>query len=250
MPLLKVHFFSDVLRKMSNLTVVLPNLAFKGKLPVLYQLHGLSDDDSAWTRRSNIERYAHEYPLVVVMPDGGRSFYCDAYEGPRYESFIMKDVIGFVERFFPVGRSRQYRAIGGLSMGGYGAMKLALKYPATFCSVASHSSSFDFAHRDITKRLDLAPELKLLLGPSLTSSPNDVFALASQLDPGDVPAIRFDCGRDDGLLASNREFRRHLRKLRIPHVYAEYPGGHTWPYWDLHVQKALAFHWKHLHHPT
>ena len=249
MPLLTVRFFSDSLRKMSTMTVILPDIAPRpprAKFPVLYLLHGLTDDDSAWTRRSNIERYAARYPLVIVMPNADRSFYCDAVEGLPYESYIIKDVVTFTERFFNVGRSRQFRAIGGLSMGGYGSMKLALKFPNMFASVCSHSSAFDFAHG---LRHDV-PEFRRITGPRALGGPDDLFDIATHLDPALAPAIRFDCGLEDHLIASNRTFHRHLRKLRIPHQYAEYPGHHDWNYWDLHVQQALAFHARHLRLPS
>jgi len=155
----------------------------------------------------------------------------------------MKDVIGFVERYFPVKKERRGRAIGGLSMGGYGAMKLALKFPKVFCSVVSHSSAMHFAHAPIRAE---SPEWKHILGDKSTGGKDDLWAITDKLAPSKAPAIRFDCGKDDGLLDSNRKFHRQLLKRKIKHQYKEYPGGHTWGYWDEHVQEALKFHKKHL----
>ena len=248
MALLNVDFWGESLQKMCCMTVILPDrIPTSAKLPVLYQLHGLSDDHSAWARRSRIEMHVAKYPLVVIMPDGGRGFYCDAHQGYAYESHIIKDVISFAERFFPVGRSRPWRAIGGLSMGGYGSLKLALKYPNKFVSVAAHSSATQFAHKPLN--FGPNPEFERIMGPDAPGGPNDLYALADKLDPQRAPAIRFDCGTDDSLYHGNREFHRHLRKLGIKHHYSEHPGGHTWDYWDTHVQSALRFHWRYLKHP-
>ncbi len=145
---MRVSFFGDSIKKQTSMTVILPqDVKQDGPFPVLYLLHGMSDDDTIWERRTSLERYVSEMPLIVVMPDGGRGFYTDAVQGYAYESHIMKDVIGFTERFFPAMRERKGRCIGGLSMGGYGSMKIALKYPDMFCSVVSHSSAFSVRRR-------------------------------------------------------------------------------------------------------
>ncbi len=242
MATMRVGLFGDSISKQANMTVLLPDrVEAGGPYPVLYLLHGMSDDDTIWTRRTSLERYTADMPLIVVMPDGARSFYTDARRGPAYESHIMKDVIGFTERFFPAIRERRGRVIGGLSMGGYGAMKLALKHPDIFCSVVSHSSAFDIAKR-LKDREDLQDALALIFGDDPAEGGNDIFALAEQIDRSKLPAIRFDCGTEDGLLEDSRDFHKHLEKLGIEHEYEEFPGSHNWGYWDVHVQEALAFH--------
>jgi S-formylglutathione hydrolase FrmB len=243
MPLVTVKFFSDSLQKASEMLVILPEPSVKGPYAALYQLHGLSDDHTAWTRWTAIERYAHGLPLVVVMPDGGRGWYTNAVEGYAYESHIMKDTVGFIEKFFPVKKDRSARAIGGLSMGGYGAVKLGLKHPKFFCSVAAHSSAVLNGNRLVDKK---DAERIRIFGPNPAGGPNDVFALAARLDRRTAPAIRFDCGKSDFLLSANREFHRHLTRLRIKHTYREYPGIHEWVYWDAHFPEALKFHRRNL----
>ncbi|MHC4713201.1 MAG: alpha/beta hydrolase [Planctomycetota bacterium] len=243
MPLCTVSFFSQSLEKATAMNVILPEPSLKGPYYTLYQLHGLSDDYTIWMRRTSIERYVAGLPLVVVMPDGGRGFYTDAVEGHAYESHIMKDTIRFIEKFFPVIRNRRGRAIGGLSMGGYGAMKLGLKYPKVFGSIAAHSGAFLNAR---AAGFRANPEYTRIFGENPTGGPNDAFALAGKLAKSDVPAIRFDCGKSDVLLDGNRRLHRHLRKLGIKHTYAEYPGIHEWGYWDKHFPKALKFHRKAL----
>ncbi|MFO8008752.1 MAG: alpha/beta hydrolase family protein [Candidatus Brocadiia bacterium] len=238
---MRIGFFAEALGKQADMTVLLPQDAERaGPYPVLYLLHGLSDDDTIWTRRTSLERYVSGMPLIVVMPDGGRGFYTDARQGYAYETHILEDVIGFVERFLPAIPERGGRAIEGLSMGGYGAMKLALKHPDRFCSVVAHSSAFDI--RGLLKESDHAEELRRIFGDDPAEGHNDPFRLAEGADRDALPAIRFDCGTDDWLIEQNRAFHAHLEGLGIEHEYEEFPGGHEWGYWDQRVQEALRFH--------
>ncbi len=238
---MRVGFFGDAIGKQTDMTVLLPQDAEgAGPYPVLYLLHGLSDDDTIWTRRTSLERYVSGMPLILVMPDGGRGFYTDARNGYAYESHIMEDVIGFVERFLPAVPERNGRAIGGLSMGGYGAMKLALKHPDRFCSAVVHSSVFDIQR--LLQDSEHADELALIFGDDAAEGGNDPFRLAQEADPEALPVIRFDCGTDDRLIDHNRAFHAHLEELGVEHEYGEFPGGHEWAYWDRRVQEALQFH--------
>ena len=236
-----LHFHSPALVKACSMSVIVPEIGVgEPPFPVCYLLHGLSDDHTSWARRTSIERYVATLPLIVVMPDGGRGFYCDAVEGPAYERHLIEDVIGFVERTFQTIPERQGRVIGGLSMGGYGAMKLALKFPHLFCSAVAHSSAFDVRRR--IERPEMSAEMRRIFGPSPAGGPDDPYALAAKMDRQLLPALRIDCGVDDGLLEENRAFHHHLEQLGIPHEYAEFPGAHMWDYWDRHVQEAIAFH--------
>ena len=140
MPWAQVHWRSEVLAKQTTMQVILPSV---GRPPyaTLYLLHGLSDDSTTWLRRSRIEAYVRERPLLVVMPDGYRGFYTDNEQGPAYARHFGEEMLDFVERNFPARPARGARAIGGLSMGGYGALRLALGYPEKFCSANSHSGA-------------------------------------------------------------------------------------------------------------
>jgi len=226
--------FSQALQKQCESWIVLPDEPGDAPLPVLYLLHGLSDDASVWMRRSSIERHAAEHRLMVVMPDGGRGFYSDAVHGyAAYEQHIL-ELIAVIEQRFRARAERDGRAIGGLSMGGYGAIKLALKHRELFCSAHSHSGALDIEalHRE-------RPELRLIYGDAVAGSENPM-RLAER--PGAVPRLRIDCGVDDHLIAHNRGFHAHLEELGIAHDYQEFPGAHDWAYWDAHVPQALRFH--------
>ena len=240
-----LHFQSPALSKACSMNVIVPERTVgTPPFPVFYLLHGLSDDHTSWSRRTSIERHVADLPLIVVMPDGGRGFYCDAVEGPPYERYLLEDVLGFVDRTFQTIPERRGRVIEGLSMGGYGAVKLALKFPQLFCSAVAHSAALDVQRR--IERPEVSAEMRRIFGPSPGGGSNDPYALAEQIDRTLLPALRIDCGLEDGLLEENRAFHRHLEQLGIPHEYAEFPGAHTWDYWDHHIQEAIAFHWRAL----
>src|SRR5271168_610877 len=141
MPLCELHFFSAALQKQTAANIVLPSPDIPAPYHVMFLLHGLSDDPAAWQRWTSIERYVSGLPLIVVMPDGGRGFYCDAVEGFAHETAIVRDLINYIDAVFQTKAERKGRCIGGLSMGGYGAIKLALQYPNLFVSANSHSGA-------------------------------------------------------------------------------------------------------------
>jgi S-formylglutathione hydrolase FrmB len=243
-----IQYFSRSLQLASSFNVVFPDdPAIKPPWAAFYLLHGLSDDHSIWARRSRIEWYVEGLPLVVVMPYGGRGWYTNAVNPPRYkyEDDLVRDVIGLVDRTFPVKAERSGRAIGGLSMGGYGAVKLGLKYPDLFTSVTSHSGALAFPRRP-EEAAELSLEFTSIFGDHPEGGPEDPFALAAELSPGRAPALRIDCGDEDFLIEHNREFHRHLDDLGIAHEYEEFSGTHDWNYWDAHVQDAIKFHMANL----
>lgn len=216
-----VRFFSDALGKWTRYNVLLPD-AGEGPFPVLLQLHGLSDDEDSWLELSNFARHVRDLPLIVVLPDGGTSGYLnwkrsDRLHKHRYEDLLISDLPAHLRRHFRVADGPW--AIGGLSMGGYGAVRLAMKYPDRFCSIHAHSSAFHFEE---------------LVDPALVEDAEDasVYRHAEVLAKRpEQPVISFDCGIDDRLLEQNRRFHENLQALNIEHRYAEFPGGHEWEYW-------------------
>jgi putative tributyrin esterase len=242
--LCELHFNSfPSVGKMTSATAIVPE-GKTGPFPVFYLLHGLADNHTAWTRRTSIERYVQDLPLIVVMPNGERGFYTDAASTSHaaFETYILRDLIGFVDSTLQTIPTREGRVIGGLSMGGYGAVKLALKHPDMFCAAVSHSGALarakDLAEDDDS---DWAREVRAIFGTNSRDSDNDLFALAEKIDRAKLPALRIDCGVDDFLIEHNRSFHAHLNTLNIAHQYEEFPGAHNWQYWDTHVQEAVAF---------
>jgi S-formylglutathione hydrolase FrmB len=225
-----LQFESEALRRHVTYTAILPAQQ-AGPAPVLMQLHGFSDDHTAWVNFSNLIAHAKRYPFIIVLPDGGTSFYLNMNPLARYEDFLMQDLYAHVNATFRVKPGPW--AIGGLSMGGYGALRLALKYPERFASVWAHSSAF------------LAPDLlEAFCGAPLGAEDADVYQVAAEFARRECvrPVISFDCGTEDQLLEANRAMDRHLDGLGVAHRYSEHPGGHTWAYWDEHVQAALRQH--------
>ncbi len=223
--------------------VILPDSG-KGPFPVFYLLHGLSDDQTIWQRRTSLERYAQGYPMIVVLPDGFRGFYTANTAGPDYAKYIAHDLTDVIERTFPAKSARSARCIGGLSMGGYGAFRLALGYPDRYISAHSHSGALLHGGKKWTK--DNA-EFQRVFGPNPKGSDHDLLNLVNKAQSaGKLPKLRIDCGTEDFLLQDNRDYHKALVDLNIPHQYEEHPGAHNWDYWDTHIQSALAFHAKNL----
>lgn len=232
MTVANIRFFSDALGKWTRYNAILPDVG-EGPYPVLLQLHGLSDDEESWIERSNLVRYAGELPLIVILPDGGTSGYLNwkpsgRLHKQRYEDLLVRDIPNHVRHHFQAKEGPW--AIGGLSMGGYGALRLGMKYPDRFASIYAHSSAF---------HIDEMVETALIEDADDASVYRHADGLAQREDR---PVIAFDCGTEDRLLEHNRRFHEHLQALNIEHSYAEFDGGHEWDYWDLHVQDALAQH--------
>jgi len=242
------HFFSDTLKKHVAACVLLPD-AGEPPFATFYLLHGLSDDYTIWLRRTSIERYAQQYPLIIVMPDGYRGFYTNNDAGAAYATYMAEDLVKTIDRTFPTKRGRASRGIGGLSMGGYGALRLALGYPQLFAAATSHSGAVLHGSQPEPRKGGplQPPEFHRIFGKDPTGTEHDILALAQRCRSHEtLPKIRIDCGTEDDLLADNRELHQKLDAMQVAHQYQEFPGKHDWAYWDEHVQEALAFQHKHL----
>jgi putative tributyrin esterase len=241
MSICEIHWFSAILEKTVATTVILPD----GGTPpfaTLYLLHGLSDDHTIWHRRTRVEWYVRELPLVVVMPDGYKGFYTNIPGGPRYAAYINEELIAFIERTFPVKRTRDARAIGGQSMGGYGALRAAFAYPHLYCSAHSHSGAL--MHGSKMWKAGSEYDRSEVFGDDPRGSDHDLLKLAANCVSGDAtfPKLLIDCGTGDFLLNDNRDFHARLEAMGVPHTYREFPGEHNWDYWDQHIRDALEFH--------
>jgi len=211
--------------------------------PVLYLLHGLSDDESIWMRRTSIERYASEYQVVVVMPDGGRSFYTDMDRGYRYWTHISEELPAIVASLLPVSTRREDTFAAGLSMGGYGALKLALRCPERFAGAVALSPVADI--REWMTRFGGPQECQNIFGTldDLAPRGNDLMALAKEaLKAPKPPRIMQVCGTEDALYPGNGRFRQCMEELAFPgYRYVEGPGTHSWEFWDHWIQEGLRF---------
>jgi S-formylglutathione hydrolase FrmB len=251
MALCTLRWFSGKIQKSVETQVILPDGGGPGPFPVFYLLHGLSDDSSTWLRRTRIEAYVAGLPLIVVMPDGFRSFYVNNREGHPFGDYIALELPAMIERTFHARTDRGGRCVGGLSMGGYGALRTALAHPDRYASATSHSGALchggPLMHPPEKETVLYAGEMGRIFGPDPTGTDADLLHLARTAHAaGHLPKLRIDCGTDDFLFDCNQHFHRELAAANVPHEYETFPGAHTWDYWDLHVRDALAFHAKVL----
>lgn len=249
-----VHWKSEILGKRTTAQVLLPPTG-RPPFATYYLLHGLSDDSTMWMRHSRIERYVRELPLVVVMPDGYRSFYTNQDQGPAFARHVGEELPAFIERHYQVKTGRRSRAIGGLSMGGYGALRVGLAYADRYASINSHSGALGWgrigdgtmtwprAAREREWSDVFTAEMRRIFGAAPHGTEHDVVELARRARRARrLPRLLIDCGTEDYLLDDNRMMHEALEAEGIPHAYREHPGAHTWDYWDEHVRDALAFH--------
>ena len=218
---------------------------------VLYLLHGLGGDYKDWTTRTNLAEYSRTLPLIIVMPDGENSWYTNAANAPeeRFEDYILTDLQADVAAKYRTINSRHGRTIAGLSMGGYGALKMALKRPGSFAVAASFSGAFSATRPELLKLIPSQEEpLRRIYGDddSPVRRQNDLYTLAAAVKPGSAPYIYIDCGISDGLVGANREIVAALHKSGAAYEYHEVAGGHTWEYWDRRIREFLAVLMKKL----
>jgi putative tributyrin esterase len=252
MALIQCSFFSEALELSTHMTVLLPQPAAAqvgisgpdtaAEPPVLYLLHGLTDDDTAWTRYTSIERYAAARGLAVVMPQVHRSFYADETYGMKFWTYLSDELPRVVRGFFRVSPKPAETFVAGLSMGGYGAMKWALRQPERFAAAASFSGALDLAY---IQEYDLRPHIRALTarvfaGRTVPHSDEDLFHLIRTADRSRLPALTVRCGTEDVLMAQNERFVATCRQRGVPVDAAFGPGAHEWGYWDEQIEAWIA----------
>ena len=249
MALLTCDFFSEALEVGTSMTVVLPQQTTEqigvaaatddGPPPVLYLLHGLSDDHTAWLRYTSIERYATAHGLAVVMPAVHRSFYADEAHGHRYWEFVSEELPSVVRSFFRVSDRPEQTFVAGLSMGGYGALKLALTHPTRFAAAASLSGVADV--RGLGDRLERAELVARVFGGEFTDT-DDLYALLEAADPATLPRLYVACGADeDRLLEPNERLAARALERGADVTVDVRPGGHEWGLWDDVIQDVVPW---------
>lgn len=249
-----IPFKSQLVQKELPYNVVLPsgysNPENKAvRYPVLYLLHGLFGHYTDWTSRTNLTQYAADYQLLIVTPEGNDNWYTDSEStsADKYETYIVQELIPDVQRRFRVAENREGRAIAGLSMGGYGALKFAVKYPQLFTFAASMSGALDAASwtaQDPQNLSAISRSLTPVFGPpnSSTRAANDLNKLYLNVPEAKLPELPYlylDCGTEDALLGSSRSFADLLIRRKIPHESRLLPGKHGWAYWDQQIVEVL-----------
>jgi putative tributyrin esterase len=252
----EVRFFSETVGMLSSMYVLLPQRKMEEmngkrtpKYKTLYLLHGHSDDHSAWQRYTSIERYAEDLHLAVVMPAVHMSFYNDMAHGWKYWQFISEEVPALARDMFSLSSARKDNFVAGLSMGGYGALKMALTHPDRFAAAASLSGALDLNEVVRVKKNEpdnkaWIEEMRTVFGDlsKVPGSRNDLFALAKKAARAPVkPRLYLCCGTEDFLYADNIRFRDFAGKLPLDLTYEEGPGEHNWAYWDKMIQNVLRW---------
>jgi S-formylglutathione hydrolase FrmB len=239
-------FQSESLGRQMHYRILLPKRYFESDryYPVLYLLHGWHGDYQNWSTLTNLTFYAENAPIIIVMPDAGDSWYVDSATVPqdKFEQYVIKDVVDEVEHHWRAIRSQHRRAIAGLSMGGYASVNLSLKHPGMFKIAGSISGAFNAALPELEQRADLKPSLVQTFGAanSKTRTENDVYKLASNADPQKTPYMYIDCGSGDVTFAEpNRKLISILAQRKIAFEYHEFPGVHSWQYWDERLPALL-----------
>lgn len=251
----EVNFFSETLGMLSSMYVLLPQQTMAErkskrapKVRTLYLLHGHSDDHTAWQRYTSIERYAEGLNLAVVMPAVHLSFYNDMAHGLKYWQYISEEVPWVARHMYSLSAARKDNYVAGLSMGGYGAFKLALTYPDRFAAAASLSGALDL--RELVspngRRNDPAwqEEMRTVFGDlsKVPGSKHDLFTLAKKAARAPLkPRLFACCGTEDELHPDNLRFLEVARRLPLDLTYEEGPGEHNWEYWDRMIQRALEW---------
>lgn len=250
MALIQCHFFSEVLGLSTSMTVILPQetrgqigmqgISGRDRHPTLWLLHGMSDDDTIWLRRTSIERYVSSLGLAVVMPQVHRSNYTDMVHGNRYWTFLSEELPRIARSFFPLSDAREDNFVAGLSMGGYGAFKWALRRPNEFAAAASLSGALD-RRDDPAKR---GHDSRLAFGDGeIAGTENDLFWLLGECETAGTPKPKLYqcCGTEDFLYDGNVRFREAAQQTSFDYTYDEGPGSHEWSYWDAKIQDVLEW---------
>ena len=253
MILTQFNFFSNVLNSRCTVNTLLPQRKpadpqdnYQAPFRVLYLLHGYSDDQTAWQRWTSIERYAEGRNLAVLMPYAQNSFYTDMQHGGKFFTFLTEELPAVAHDLYPLSNERADTFVAGLSMGGYGAFKLALSRPDQYAAAASLSGAVDI--RELVKRHD-DPEnpawlerMQDIFGDldKVTGSPHDLFSLAQMVSQTALKPRLFQfCGTEDFLHQDNLRLRDFIQPLGFDYIYAETPGDHSWIHWDRMIQKVL-----------
>ncbi|MES1226492.1 MAG: alpha/beta hydrolase-fold protein, partial [Bacteroidota bacterium] len=253
---------SKVLGKNVNYTVYLPAdySTSQRTYPVVYLLHGFTDDNTGWLQFGEINRYADKAiadgtipPMIIVMPNADSSFYINSYDGKEnYEDFFVNEFMPAVEKEFRIKAEKKYRGVAGLSMGGYGTLTYALKHPDLFVAAAPFSAAvWDDDAITTMQEATYDNVIGKLFGKGLkgknrltkTWYDNAILKIVADKSVDDLKKVRYwiDCGDDDFLIKGNCLLHIALTEKKVPHEFRVRDGAHNWTYWRTGITDALQF---------
>lgn len=256
MAFLQANVYSNVLQMEVAMNVILPQTTHKKigtetagvteDVPVLYLLHGMGGNHSVWERRTSIERYVADYKMAVVMPSTDLGFYTDTTYDMNYWTFVSEELPTIVHELFPqITHKREKTFAAGLSMGGYGALKLGLSKPENFAAVASLSGAVVLA--DVESLLLVRNEAywQGIFGPldQIQGSVNDPVRLLNELVDSGTSAPRFflTCGTEDDLYPASQYMAHKMKQKNLDVTFEEGPGKHDWVFWDAWIKRVLEW---------
>jgi len=238
-----IKTYSTCMRKEIKAVVIKPDGYKKGKkFPVTYLLHGFSGNYSDWVKKvPAIQSLVDQYKVIIVCPDGDySSWYLDSPvdSTDKYETYIGKELISFVDSHYKTIKNPTGRAITGLSMGGHGALSLAIRHQDIFGAAGSMSGCVDL--RPFKENWNIRDRIGTFAQNPANWEAFSVINMASLIKPNTL-ALIFDCGTSDFFNGVNEDFHKKLMTLNIPHDYSSRPGGHTWEYWSNSIQYHMLY---------
>lgn len=259
MAFFQMNFFSETLGFHTDVCVVIPTpdtvelinnqdldyFQDGMKYQTLYLLHGAYGESTDWIRFTGIEDYAQTRKLAVVMPAAANSFYQDMYRGSAYLTYLSEELPKYMQKLFPITKKREHTFTAGLSMGGYGALRLGFEKPEQYSACASISGAVDIT--DSYDRIQAGKQTgpfqwkDIFEGESPEGTDNDLFVLIEKRkkEGRKLPKVFQSCGTEDFIYQSNKGAKRKLEAAGIELTYEEHPGIHNWKYWDTHIQRVL-----------
>ncbi len=243
MAFLSCTFKSEALGQDVCFHAVIPQ-AVPDHIRTLYLLHGLSDNHTNWSRMTSVERYAQDANLAVIMPNVDRSFYTDMAYGRNFYTYITQDLISYTRQLFKLSDKREDTFVAGLSMGGYGAFKVAFRRNDLFGAAASLSGVLDI-NRRFSKDRTWSHDALLAFGDreNLDGSEENLLYLLEKFNDENEPKPRLyqACGTEDFLYENNLTFRAAVKDRGFDYRYEEGPGAHNWAFWDQYIARAIKF---------
>ncbi|MEI6892368.1 MAG: alpha/beta hydrolase family protein [Pontiella sp.] len=244
MALFETNFYARSIDQSIGMNIILPEHSNAWDTPpaVLYLLHGLSGDHTSWCRSSSIERYARDYNLAIIMPNAHKSFYCDMEHGSNYWKLFSEEIPQLINRWFNFSKHWKKTFVAGTSMGGYGAIKLALGCSETFSHGASLSGALDIAahiHDDWDPARLSALHATFGSLEKVPLAKNDLIHQVQGLKTKPETQFYVSCGTEDYLYQDSLSFRNTAEKKGLHLTYEESEGAHDWSYWDAQIQRVL-----------
>lgn len=215
-----------------------------GPFKTLYLFHGVWNSGEQWVENTSILRYAEEENMAVVILNVGNSYYANAYDGKRFENFVVEELIGFVRGIFPLSEKREDNFALGMSMGGYGILNIAFKYPHIFSKCAMLSPVTDIVYSiRFLKTLGLPAEGIFGKWKDLRGSKFDLKVIFEENEKNmrDFPEILVIYGNKDDMTPGTKDFKEFLDAKGFKADFREYEGGHTWQFWDEHTKECIDF---------